>query len=373
MNKIHRIGVIGCGGISTWHIRGILDSPDLEVGALCDVLPARLEEKTALCGASADMCYDDYIKLMESGKVDAVSICTPNNVHYEIAMAAAERGIPFAVEKPLCISEAQAASLLERVESAGVRNMVCFSYRFRPAARYFRQIVSSGELGKIYHISGEYFQAWGLPGARSGGDTPLVWRYIKEIAGSGALGDLGSHMIDLLRFLTGREFSYISADMDTFITRRKLPDLSGKNQGIEVNAVTDESVAEGVVDVDDYINIVGQMQDKLAATLSISRYAYSRGNYQRVEVYGERGALRYTLENKDTLEVNIGNEPMRTGHIWAEVPVPPSYAGNQMQSFADILNGRGDGLAATVRDGWAVQRVIDAALKSAENGVRVVL
>lgn len=354
MKKI-RMGIIGCGGISGGHIRGIMDSPDLEIGALCDILPEKLKEKAVLCGATEDMCYGNYISMMESGKIDAVSICTPNNVHFPIAMDAAARKIPFAVEKPVCMNAAEAADLLEAAEKNAVPHMVCFSYRFKAAARYMRDLIIGGALGAVYHINGEYFQAWGLPDARNGESTPLVWRFVKEVTGSGALGDLGCHLIDLFRFVTGREFKYILADMDTFIDKRRL--LNGDGYG--------------AVDVDDYINITGQMDGRLAANLSISRYAYSRGNYQRIEVYGDKGALRYDLEAADTLEVNIGNEPMRLGHVWADVPIPPKYASQQMQSFADIINGRGDGLAANLRDGLAVQRVLDNSLLSAEEGVRI--
>ncbi|MCL2059717.1 MAG: Gfo/Idh/MocA family oxidoreductase [Oscillospiraceae bacterium] len=353
--KKFRMGIIGCGGISASHIRGIMESPDLEIGALCDILPEKLEEKKALCGADADMCYDDYIKMMESGKIDALSICTPNNKHYQMAMDAVERGIPFAVEKPVCMTEAEAAVLLDATEKKKLAHMVCFSYRFVAAARYARDLVLNGDLGKIYHINGEYYQAWGLPDARSGSAAPLVWRFVKEVAASGALGDLGCHMLDLCRFITGREFTSVMADMDTFIHERKLPG-------------SDEV---GTVDVDDYINIVGQMDGQLAANVAISRYAYSRGNYQRVEVYGDRGALRYNLESRGTLEINIGNEPMRNGRIWVEVPIPPKYNITQMQSFADILNGRGDGLAASLVDGRAVQRVLDSSVLSAEKGIRI--
>ena len=353
--KKFRIGIIGCGGISGGHIRGIMDSPDLEIGALCDILPEKLDEKMKMCGAAADNCYSEYTNMMDSGKVDAISICTPNNMHFQMAMDAVERGIPFAVEKPVCMTEAEVAALHKAADDKKLPHMVCFSYRFVPAARYARDIIMSGALGTIYHINGEYFQAWGLPGAGSGETSSLVWRFVKEVAASGALGDLGCHMLDLFRFITGREFTYVIADMDTFIHKRKLPG-------------SDEC---GEVDVDDYINIAGQMTGRVAANVSISRYAYSRGNYQRIEVYGDKGALRYNLEAKGSLEVNIGNEPMRTGHIWAEVPIPPKYEAAQMQCFADILNGRGDGLAANLRDGLAVQRILDNSLLSAEKGIRI--
>jgi len=357
MSKKIRMGVIGCGGISVTHIRGIMASPDMEIGALCDILPEKLEEKMAMSGATKDMCYENYVEMMESGKIDAISICTPNNMHYQMAMDAVKRGIPYAVEKPVCMTEAEAVSLAEATKKKNLANMVCFSYRFKAAARYARDLIVSGELGKIYHIKGEYFQAWGLPGARDGATTPLVWRFRKEITGTGVLGDLGCHLLDLCRFVTGREFVSLSADMDTFIHTRNLP-------GSDV---------EGDVDVDDYYNIVGRMEDHIAANVSVTRFAYGRGNYQLLDVYGDKGALRYTLEDTDTLEVNIGNSPMRAAHIWTPVPTPPKYTVSQMQCFADIVNGKGDGLAADVYDGLAVQRVLDHSVLAAEKGMRISL
>ena len=356
MKKKFRMGIIGCGGISGSHIRGIMDSPDLEIGALCDILPERLEEKKLLCGAADDMCYSDYIRLLDSGKIDAVSICTPNYLHYEMAMQAVKRGLPYAVEKPACNTADEAAELLEASTKNGVKNMVCFSYRFVAAARYARDLLQSGALGKVYHISGEYFQAWGLPNPKTGALTPRVWRFDKEQAISGALGDLACHMIDLMRFITGREFTRLAADHDTFIHRRPTPGAD----------------TESDVTVDDYINIAGQMRESagaepIAANLSISRFAYGRGNYQRIEIYGDNGALRYTMENGAGLEINIGNEPMKQAHIWCAVPTPHHYNSSQMQSFADILNGCGDGLAADMHDGWQTQRVLDAAAAAGAN------
>ncbi|MCL1793546.1 MAG: Gfo/Idh/MocA family oxidoreductase [Oscillospiraceae bacterium] len=356
MKKKFRMGIIGCGGISGSHIWGINDSPDLEVGALCDILPEKIEEKKKMCEVSDDACYFDYIKLLDSGKIDAVSICTPNNLHYEMAMEAVKRGIPYAVEKPVCSNREQAEKLLEETAKKSVLNMVCFSYRFISAARYARDLVQSGELGKIYHVEGEYYQAWGLPNAKNGALAPLVWRFVKEQAETGALGDLGCHMIDLIRFMTGCEFTRIFSDYGTFVPKRPLPgDLT----------------VMGDVTVDDYVSIIGQLENQIAANLSITRFAYSRGNYQRVEIYGDKGALRYTLEDRDSLEINIGNEPMKQAHVWCGVPIPQRYQSKQMQSFADILNGCGDGLSATVEDGWKVQKVLDAASEAAKNPIEI--
>ena len=339
------------------YIRGIMDSPDLEIGALCDILPERIEDKKKLCGASDDMCYSVYTKMLDSGKVDAVSICTPNYLHYEMAMESIKRGIGYAVEKPACNNARDAAVLLEETAKKQIPHMVCFSYRFISAARYARDLVKSGALGRIYHISGEYFQSWGLPNPKTGALTPRVWRFDKEQAITGALGDLGCHMIDLLRFMTGCEFTRIIADYDTFVHKR--PMLNGKPDSPECD-----------VTVDDYVDIAGQMEGPIAANLSITRFAYSRSNYQRVEIYGDKGAVRYHLDTGNQLEI-IGGNLAETSQGWNTVPVPEKYNSNQMQSFADILNGCGDGLAADMNDGWQTQRVIDAAVTAAENTIKL--
>ena len=359
MRKKHRIGMIGCGAIAELHIAGIMESPDLEVGALCDIDPANLSKKQAQCSAADDMCYTDYIKMLDSGRIDAVSICVANSLHFEVAMETVKRGIPYALEKPACNNGEEAKSLLEETKKHNIPNMVCFSYRFEPAARYAREIILSGELGRINHINVEYFQSWGLP-AHDGSLVSLRWRFNKDQL-SGALGDLGCHMIDMCRFMTGCEFIRVVADMDTFIHKRPIPDCADGSYG--------------EVTVDDYVNIIGQMEGPVAANLSISRFAYGRGNYQCIDVYGEKGSLRYLFEwdKENVLEVNIGNKPMRDNRIWASIPIPNKYNSSQMQSFADILNNCGDGLAADIYDGLRVQQVLDVALASANEGKRIYL
>lgn len=358
--KVIRVGVVGCGGIANVHMKGINASRDLSLAAICDILPEKMEEKGKLYGVEEKNWFESYTDMMDSGLVDAITVATPNDIHYEVTMAAIERGIPFAVEKPVCNSEAEVRRLLDLAEEKKIPHMVNFSYRFKSAARYAREIVQSGQLGTIYHINGEYLQSWGLNGASKDGEmTPLVWRFIKEHTGSGALGDLGCHLMDLVRFITGKEFVYFHADADTFIKQRPKIDESGM----------------GDVTVDDYITIAGQLEDKIATDLNITRFAYGRGNYQRVEVYGEKGALRYNLEDEtgDTLEINMGNRPMRDGHCFMTVPIPERCFSDQLQSFADIINGTGDGLAATLADGVVNARLVDKTLEAVETGSKIVI
>lgn len=346
-----KIGVIGVGAIACWaHIPGILRSPDLELSAICDTDEAALESAALRYDIPKERCYRSSEELLARSGVDAVDICTPNDVHVPIALKAAAAGLPFSVEKPLAMDAHQAEQLARETRSRGLANMVCFSYRFKTAARYARALVQSGELGELYHVNMRYFQAWGMPVCK----TPLLWRFISARTGSGALGDLGSHGLDLVRFVTGREYEQLVSHNGTLITEREKPDGSGP----------------GPVDVDDFSNTLARMEGGLPAVFEITRFAYGRGNYQRMELYGSKGALIYELDaepDRDTLSLCQG-EAMRRGNTFVNLSIPGDYRADQTQSFADILLGKGDGLSATVEDGLKNQLAVDAVLRSARSG-----
>jgi predicted dehydrogenase len=296
------------------------------------------------------MRFTDYRDLIALGAVEAVDICTPNDCHFAIAMEAVNAGKHYSVEKPVTMNAGEALALAGRTKEKGVKSMVCFSYRFKTAARYARHLVRSGVLGDLYHAYAQYFQAWANPDF----NTPLVWRFVKAQTGSGALGDLGSHALDLVRFITGREYTRVAGDADTLVKERDLPGAPGR----------------GAVDVDDYCHYLARMEGGLSATFGITRLAYGRGNYQRLEIYGSKGALVYKLDEtpgKDELEICTGM-PWGQLNAFVKVPVPSSYAAGQTQAFADIIGGKADGLAATVEDGLANQKAVDAVIDSFENG-----
>ena len=342
----YRIGSIGLGGISHGvHIPGIQRSPDLELAALCDIDEKRLFERAEEYGIPRDHCFTDYHDLIACPDVDAVDISTPNNVHAEIAMATARAGKPFDVEKPVTMDTAEAQELARVVKDAGVANMICFSYRYKASARYLRALLASGRFGRIHHVNMQYYQGWGLEEA----NCALVWRYVKSIAASGALGDLGCHGLDLVSFVTGEKYEAVAAHLDTIIHERRKLDGSGM----------------GKVDVDDFSNILAQMSGGISASFQISRFAYGRGNYQRMEVYGEHGGLVYSLDRipgKDELEICDAE----TGKKYVNVEIPQEYKVDQMQSFADILNGKSDGLNADVDDGVVNEILLDGILQASE-------
>ena len=348
----HRVGLIGAGGIADFiHIPGIMACPDLELVALCDIDPKVLKEKSEKYGIKEDYRFTDYNDLIKCNEVDVIDIATPNDVHFEIAMASVAAGKPYSLEKPVAMNAVQSAELI--AATGNLPNMVCFSYRFHSAARFARDIINKNQLGDIHHVNMQYFQSWG----NADYDVPLVWRFQKKRAGSGALGDLGCHALDLTRFILSREYLSVCAHTGIFVHDRTI----------------DSGNKTGAVDVDDFCNYMADMEDNISAGFQITRFAYGRNNYQRLEIYGSKGALVYKYDeepNTNTLEICMG-EPMRDSYVFSKLPVPNRFKSNQMQAFADILNGKGDGLTASIKDGHKNQLVIDAILKSAEKRIWV--
>jgi predicted dehydrogenase len=344
MNRI-RMGVIGIGGISRGHIAGIKASKDAELVALCDINRETLEKAGILYGISEDMLFDNHADMFRCPDIDAVSICTPNDSHFPIARDAIRAGRPFALEKPTALDTEEVRQLKEAADESGIRHMITFSYRYKTAARFARQLIAEGHLGEIRHIYAQYFQGWALSR-----ELPLIWRFNKAITGSGALGDLGSHLLDLVRFIVG-DITKVSAQTGTFIGTRR-------NQ---------ETGFPQKVDVDDYCNVMAAMANGASATLGISRHAIGRGNYQRFEVYGTKGGLVYSLEDADSLDICLG-AVSGNAKDYHRIALPENCRSDQMQSFFDILNGRGDGLSATLADGLINQVLLDSILDSAESG-----
>ena len=273
-----RVGSVGIGGISRHvHLPGIERSPDLKLVAVCDIDPEALRYAQEKYGIDEAHCFTDYHDLINCPDVDAVDISTPNDVHYEVALAAAEAGKPYAVEKPIVMTGEQADHLAQVTKERGVKSMVCFSYRFKASARYAKDLIERGLIGDIYHVDMQYYQAWGLPMC----NTPLVWRFEQKHTGSGALGDLGSHALDLVRFVTGKEYKRLISHTGTFVHEREKLDSSGM----------------GKVDVDDFSNYFAEMDGGTAATFRITRFGFGRGNYQTMEIYGSRGAIQYELDH----------------------------------------------------------------------------
>lgn len=344
-----KIGVIGLGAISCGsHLPGILGCQDAVLSAVCDIDADVLKRVGDQYQIDDTHRFTDYRQLIASPDVDAIEICTPNDCHFPMAMDAVSAGKPFSLEKPVTLTADQAYQLEQATRASNIKNMVCFSYRFKAATRYLRHLVQTGALGEVFHVNLRYYQSWGMPEA----DCPLVWRFIKKRTGSGALGDLGSHALDLVRFVTRQEYRSVAAHLGNRVPLRKLEDGSGTGQS----------------DVDDYCDCLAQLDGGASASIQVTRLAYGRVNYQQMEIYGSKASAVYTLDeipNLDELQICTGH-PILSARDFVKADIPSSFQANQTQAFLDILNGCEDGLSATISDGRINQQIMDAVLEAGE-------
>jgi len=217
MNAKKRIGIVGFGGICNGaHLVGYEECRDIaEITAVCDNDPAKLALAKEKLGLDDSRLFLDYNDLIASGLVDAIDICTPNDIHCKAAMAAVKAGLDFSIEKPVGLNFSEVKELYEAAEAKGTKTFVCLSYRYMAPMRYMRQIVSDGKIGAARHINITYYKDSGLWEGRR-----LEWRFDKKRAGTGVLGDLGVHLLDTVRFL-GEEFDGLFAQTGITVKERQ--------------------------------------------------------------------------------------------------------------------------------------------------------
>jgi predicted dehydrogenase len=292
----------------------------------------------------------DWKALVADDRIQLFDNAGPNNLHAEPTIAAAEAGKHVICEKPLGRDADESYDTWQRVKATGVKHMCAFNYRFVPAVRLARLMIESGELGDIQHFRGAYLQEWGT----TEGD---IWRFQKDIAGSGSLGDLGAHVIDLARYLVG-EITEVSAMTQTFIPGR---------------------------DVDDAVESVVRFENGAVGTIEASRFCPGRKNAFTWEINGSKGSLVFDLERLNELQHSEGNEGFRTvlvseaDHPFWEHWWPQGHMIGWEHSFVHELHHlltaiRDDGdvapHGATLEDGYRAAEICDAMLRSAEQGGR---
>lgn len=313
-------------------------------------------------------CPDDWKDMLDdcAKDIDLFDNCGPNNVHMEPTIYAMKSGKHVLCEKPIARTAEEAKQMVEVAKSTGVKNMVAFNYRFVPAIRQIRNLIDSGALGKIYHWRAVYLQEWILPHY----NTPMIWRLDKSIAGSGALGDLGAHIIDLAHYLVGG-IKTLSAMTKTFITERPLADNSGKM---------------GKVDVDDAFVSICEFENGALGTFESTRFALGRKNYNFFEINGEKASVRFNLERLNEFDIFYRDHEPKETSGWTNVLVTegyhPWYANwwphghiigwehtfvHEITHLLDcIVNNKEVGPhGATFEDGYRTAVICDAILKSA--------
>jgi len=221
-------------------------------------------------------------KLVQREDLDLVDINTSNSTHREIAVAAAKAGKHVLCEKPLATSLAEAEEMLEAVKEAGVKHMICFNYRKVPAIGLAKKLIGEGRLGKIYHFRAQYLQDWVMDP-----EFPLIWKLKKEEAGSGAHGDLNSHIIDLARYLVG-DFAKVAGMQETFIKKRLEPEVSEKlTTGLTAESRRGQL---GEVTVDDATLFLARFKNGALGCFEATRFANGRRNALRFEINGSKEA-----------------------------------------------------------------------------------
>jgi predicted dehydrogenase len=310
----------------------------------------------------------DWKRLVERDDVDLVDVCTPGSSHAEISIAALEAGKHVLCEKPLAnsVDEARAmAAAAARAADGGVRAMVGFNFRRVPAVALARELVAAGRLGAVRHVRGAYLGSHLLDPR-----FPLVWRLQAEHAGSGALGDLGAHAIDLAQYLAGDRIAGVSALTETFVPERPLADGSG---------------ARGPVTVDDAALFIARFAGGALGSFEATRFATGHTEGLRVELNGELGSIVWDLGAFNELRLfDATEEPAtqgfrriqvtRAGHPYAGAWWPEGHTIGYEHTFThevrDLVHAVADGHdpVPSFADGLQVQEVLDAVQRSATSG-----
>ncbi|MFC7404273.1 Gfo/Idh/MocA family protein [Georgenia alba] len=320
----------------------------------------------------------DWRRAVERDDVDLVDICTPGDTHAEIAEAALAAGKHVLVEKPMANSVAEAEAMVDAARKAragGVRSMVGFTYRRVPAIQLARQLVAEGRIGEVRQVRAQYLQDW-----LADPEAPLSWRLDKEKAGSGALGDIGAHIVDLTQFVTGQRFAGVAGMLETFVKERPVAEsfsgLHGKG-GSE----------RGPVTVDDAALFTARLDSGAPAVLEATRFAWGRKNAMRIEVSGTSGSLAFDFEEMNVLQLFDATDDSRTSgfrriivtepdHPYTGSWWPPGHGLGYEHGFThqvvDLVGAvaAGEDPTPSFEDGLHVQRVLDAVERSSADGTR---
>lgn len=361
-----RVGIVGAGGIAVnHHVPNYLRCANVQVVAACDISEAALEQIRARHGVAE--CYCDYRDLLARDDIDLVSVCTSNDMHYPVVMAAIERGLDIYCEKPLAMDLCQAREMWAAAEAKGLKTGVNFSHRRTPAAQLAREIIARGALGKITTVQAMY-----AAGGTGYAERPGTWRNDRARAGWGGLGDMGAHILDMLRWWLGDDVVEVTARTRTFVPQR----LS-RDTGLPMAVTTED---QGMVLMSFACGAMGYLCGGYIFT--------GRGYDQRIEVYGSEGGLMYNQQRPLELDVFLPQDVLADYQVLrqgktADTPYTTILVPERLQGLIPGMNGvrrsvimdfvdayRADGgfcFQPGFAEGVKVQEILDACAL-AENG-----
>src|SRR3954451_19446197 len=324
------VGIVGYAFMGAAHSQAWRTAPhffDLPLNPAMQVVCGRDAARTAEAAARLGWAETetDWRRLVERQDLDLVDICTPGDTHAEIAIAALAAGKHVLCEMPLANTVAEAeemAAAADRARAGGVRAMVGFTYRRVPAIALARRLVADGRIGDIRHVRAQYLQDW-----IADPEAPLTWRLDKAKAGSGALGDIGAHVIDLAPFITGDRIAEVSGRLETFVKERPYP--GGETSGTLGGGGS--SGERGPVTVDDAASFLVSFTGGAMGVFEATRFATGRKNAIRIELNGSKGSLAFDFEDMNVLEVfdaaDDAGSPASAGSSRPRRPTPTSPRG----------------------------------------------
>jgi predicted dehydrogenase len=381
--KTMNVAIIGTKFMGKAHSNAWANAPrffDVDIKPILKVAVGRSEASAQALADSWgwEEIETDWRKVVERDDIDIIDISVPTNLHYPIAVAAAKTGKHIFCEKPFAMNVIEAKEMYTEAEKAGVVHYVNHNYRRCPAVMLAKKIIDEGAIGNIFHWRSAYLQDWIVDP-----DFPLTWHLQKEFAGGGVHYDLGSHSIDLSRFLIG-EVKNIMAMITNFITERQLP-----GEGAATFTAGGEASTEtGTVTVDDASFMIAELEGGVLGSYEVSRFSPGRKNYNYFEIYGSKGSIIFNLERMNELQLFLRDDPeyaqgfktiiVTEGvHPYVDAWWPPGHIIGYEHEFhhavADFMNAIDTGIpiAPNFYDGLREMQVLEAALESSTAGKKV--
>jgi len=326
--------VIGTGFMGRVHLEALRRVEFVDVAAIAgrELTPA----KRLGAGFGVETVVDDYRKLLEDVKIDAVHICTPNVTHYRMAKDALLAGKHVLCEKPLSITVEEAKELVSLARERALRNCVCHNLRYYPMVQQMRRMREDGDIGEVLVVQGTYSQDWLLY------ETDWNWRIDVKAGGAlRAMGDIGSHWFDMAEHLTGLQVRSLCADLQTFHHTRKRPRQSVETFGGKLLTAAD--VEDTPVHTEDFGAILFRMGEGARGAMTASQVSAGRKNHLNIEIYGTNSSVRWDQERPDELWIGQRNGPNQV------IVKDPSLLKKAAAGYADLPGGHSEGYDDTFK------------------------
>lgn len=330
MSKI-KVGVVGTGFIGPAHIEALRRLPNVEVVALCEVNQELADQKAAELGIPVGCTFENLLKMDE---IQCVHICTPNFLHYSQSKAALEAGKHVVCEKPLSKDLHEAKELVEIAEKSGLVNAVHFNLRYYPMVRQMKVMREKGELGEVFSIIGSYLQDWLFL------NTDYNWRLEPDKSGdSRAIADIGSHLMDIIEYVTGLKTVELLADFNTVHDIRKKPKKAiATYSGVELGPDDYEDVA---INTEDHANVLLRFDNGNAGSITVSQVSAGRKNQLKVEISGSKKTFAFNSERPN--ELWMGHREKANEVLMKD----PSLVADGVQSVVSFPGGHNEGFPDT--------------------------